>query len=143
MDKRLFGLADKFGFIYTRYADDMSFSLKEPLSEDTDEGKFCGLVSKIVKEEGFNINRKKTKFLRKNNRQCITGVVINEGKVGVTRTWIKRFRAAIYNANKLKTAGHVPKEVINELSGMAAWVKSVNAERYKTIIEDAMKIINS
>jgi hypothetical protein len=144
LDKRLSGLASKFGFVYTRYADDMSFSLREENtleSSNLDTRKFCGLILKIVSEEGFKINKSKTRFLRKNNRQCITGIVINNEQIGVPRKWIKRLRAAIYNANKLKSNGKLPSKVIHEISGMTAWIKSVNAERYKDIIEDAMKII--
>ncbi|MCX7749575.1 MAG: TerD family protein [Clostridia bacterium] len=139
LDKRLNGLASKYGFSYTRYADDMSFSIEDTAS--IDEGKFCGLVSKIVNEEGFKINKAKTRFLRQNNRQAITGVVINNEQLGVPKKWVKRLRAAIYNANKLKPAGYIPPATRNEISGMAAWLKSVNPERYKDIIAAAMEII--
>jgi retron-type reverse transcriptase len=145
LDKRLSGLAECFGFAYTRYADDMSFSLKEKVTDNNgsvDEGKLCGLVSKIVAEEGFKINKEKTKFLRQNNRQCITGVVINNEEIGVPKKWVKRLRAAIYNANKAKAAGEVPLAAVREISGMAAWLKSVNSERYKDIIAAAMEVIN-
>lgn len=139
LDKRLGGLSRKFGFVYTRYADDISFSMKD--AGNIDEGKFCGLVSKILKDEGFNINRSKTRFLRGNNRQEITGVVINNDEMGVTKKWVKRLRAAIYNANKVKAQGNVPFETKNEIAGMAAWLKSVNEERYRGIIDSAMEVI--
>lgn len=143
LDKRLNGLAESFGFVYTRYADDMSFSLKEKPDEDnknTEEGKLCGLAAKIIAEEGFKINKEKTKFLRRNNRQCITGVVVNNEELGVPKKWVKRLRAAIYNANKAKAAGEVPLSAIREISGMAAWLKSVNAERYRDIIDAAKEL---
>ena len=144
LDKRLSGLATKYDFVYTRYADDMSFSLQEEKTlEDanSDINKFCGLVLKIVSEEGFKINKSKTKFLKKNNRQSVTGIVINNDNIGVPRKWVKRLRAAIYNANKVKTKeGSVPADTINEISGMVSWLKSVNEERYKNIIDEAMKI---
>lgn len=146
LDKRLNGLANKYGFAYTRYADDMSFSLrKDNKLEETnlEIRKFCGLILKIISEEGFTINKSKTRFLKKNNCQSITGIVINNNEIGVPRKWVKRLRAAVHNANKLKmNEGKVPSKVINEISGMVAWVKSVNANRYKDIINDAMKVIN-
>lgn len=142
LDKRLSGLASKFNCTYTRYADDMSFSFKEE-SIDLNLGKFMGLVSKIVSEEGLNINKKKTRFLRKNNRQCITGIVVNNTEIGVPKKWIKTLRAAIYNARKLISNGEeVPAKTINEIGGMISWVKSVNAERYANIIDEGMEIIN-
>lgn len=142
LDKRLSGLASKYNCTYTRYADDMSFSFKEE-NIDLNLGKFMGLVSKIVNEEGLNINKKKTRLLRKNNRQCITGIVVNNDEIGVPKKWIKTLRAAIYNARKLISNGEeVPVKTINEISGMISWVKSVNAERYAGIIEDGMGIVN-
>lgn len=139
MDKRLKGLAGRFGFVYTRYADDMSFSTNN--AENGNEGKFCGLVSKILKEEGFNINKAKTRFLRKNNRQSVTGIVINNLEPGVSRKWLKNFRAAVYNAGRLNSTGNIPVEKKNEIAGMAAWLKSVNANRYRDLINAAIEAI--
>jgi len=139
LDKRLSGLAVKFGFNYTRYADDMSFTTNQ--SSDLNEGRFCGLVIKILEEEGFKVNKSKTRFLRKNNRQLITGIVMNNQNLSIPKKWIKRFRAAVYNANKLKLDGKVPIEVKNEISGMAKWVKSVNYEKYKTIISAVNEVL--
>jgi hypothetical protein len=139
LDLRLSKLAAKLGFSYTRYADDLSFVIKE--ESDVNIGRFCGLVSLIVKEEGFKINRKKSRFLRKNNRQEITGVVINNSELGVPRKWIRRFRAAIHNAKKSKLEGELPFEVQRELSGMASWVKSVNSTRYKKYIDAVQELI--
>ncbi|NFO88408.1 RNA-directed DNA polymerase [Clostridium botulinum] len=143
LDKRLKGLSSKYNFTYTRYADDMSFSFNGD-DYELNIGRFIGLVSKIVKEEGFNINKDKTKFLRKNNCQCITGIVINNEEIGVPKKWVKKLRAAIYNANKAKNSGEVlSSKVINEISGMTSWIKSVNEKRYKAIIDSAIELINS
>lgn len=150
LDKRLSGVARKYNFTYTRYADDMSFSFNDEsrinLKKDYIENsmtidKVLGLISKIIDEEGFKINKKKTRFLRENNCQSITGVVINNEEIGVQKKWIKNFRAAIYNANRTKMEkGKIPDKTINEIKGMAVWLKSVNEEKYKAIIESAFGI---
>ena len=140
LDNRLNGLAVKFGFKYTRYADDMSFTLHYDES-GVNVGRFVGLVTKIISEEGFDVNHKKTRFLRKNNQQSITGIVINNQELAIPRKWIRKFRAAIYNANKLKSRGLLPIEVKREISGMAAWVRSVNQERYQKLIDAAIDLI--
>lgn len=139
LDKRLSGLTKKFGLTYSRYADDISFSILD--EKEVNVKRFCGLVSKIIKEEGFKINKEKTRFLRKNNRQAITGIVINNKEIGIPRPWIRKFRAAIYNAEKLKKNDKLPTEVIPELSGMASWVKSVNPVRYKNYINAVLELI--
>ncbi|MFW2487323.1 reverse transcriptase domain-containing protein [Clostridium chromiireducens] len=141
LDKRLSGMALKNNCGYTRYADDMSFSFKQEINKQ-ELRNFIGLTSKIVMEEGFKINHKKTHFLRNNNRQCITGIVINNHKIGVPKKWIKTLRAAIYNSKKLIKSGEkVPMSTINEISGMVSWIKSVNEERYVNIIEEGTNLI--
>ncbi len=141
LDNRLSTLAEKMGIKYTRYADDMSFTFEDETNVNI--GRFCGLVSLIVKEEGFKINRKKTRYLRKNNRQEITGVVINNSELAIPRKWIRKFRAAIFNAKKQKLEGDLPAEKIRELSGMASWVNSVNPKRYKKLIDGAYDLIGN
>lgn len=139
LDKRLKGLANKFGCSYTRYADDMSFAIDN--EHNIKISRFMGLVSKIIKEEGFKLNPNKTRYLRKNNRQSITGVVINNPQLGLPRKWIRNFRAAIHNANKLRSNGEISIEIKREISGMAAWVRCVNPKRYEKLLNAANEII--
>lgn len=141
MDSRLEGLSKKFSFTYTRYADDMSFSTQE---ENKDElARFYGLIQKIIKEEGFEINRLKTRFLRRNNQQNVTGLVVNNESLGIPRKWIRQLRAAIHNARKdIENGKDVPINTICEIEGMVSWVKSINYRRYIKIIEQGTILIN-
>ncbi len=139
LDLRLELLAQKRGYTYTRYADDMSFSCA-----DTAEyiGSFLKNIEKIVQSEGFQIHPEKTRLLRKNNRQEITGIVINQQELGVPKKWVKCLRAAIHQANLLKQTGEVPIEKTREIAGKIAWLKQINPQRYQAIIaagEDLLK----
>lgn len=160
LDKRLSSLASKYNFEYSRYADDMSFSFKSIdesynllLKDFGDKNtildrkdfmsKLMGIISKIIREEGFHINSNKTRYLRKNNCQSITGIVINNEDIGVPKKWVKNLRAAIYNASKEKANnGILSQDKINEIKGMICWLKSVNKEKYSKIISDGYKLIN-
>jgi RNA-directed DNA polymerase len=92
LDSRLAGLAKKSRLTYSRYADDMVFS-------SNDSNLNVQLVSKyiaqIIEDEGFTVNIKKTKALRKNQPQSITGILVNDG-LNVRRTYIRNIRAALY-----------------------------------------------
>ncbi|HCW54201.1 MAG TPA: hypothetical protein DG753_10790 [Clostridium sp.] len=115
---------------------------KENNQDDLNVGKIIGIISKIIKEEGFNINNQKTKFLRKNNRQSITGIVINNDEVAVPKQWVKNLRAAIHNASKLKECGlNIPYDVQNEIKGMSSWLACVNREKYSTIIAQCENLL--
>ena len=143
MDKRINGLCKKLGFTYTRYADDMSFSYIGE-TENLAVGSFLNSIKKIIEDEGFNIKKEKTHILRKNNRQYITGIVINNEEIGVPRKWVDILRASIHNAEKLKNSGEsIPKETKMEIKGRIAWLKNVNEERYKKIIDKGLKLLEN
>ena len=90
LDARLGGLAAKYGAVYTRYADDMTFSFDEH-----HQGRVTGLmriVRLIAADEGYRLHRrKKVHVRRRHQRQEVTGLVVNE-RVNLpreTRRWLR------------------------------------------------------
>lgn len=140
MDRRLEGLARKYGLCYTRYADDLSFSAENGYRMDTgnpkEVGRLIGAICRILKEEGFEVNPAKTRVLRKNNRQEITGIVINQNEMGVPKPWLKKLRAAIHRCRMMREQGQqIPQRQIEEIHGKIRWLQSVNASRYGKYIQ--------
>jgi len=86
----------KINSVYTRYADDLTVSFDDKKSI----GKVLFLISNIVENAGFKINKKKTKIQNINNgRIIITGVAIDNKGVHPTRKTLKKIRAAKYQSN--------------------------------------------
>ena len=143
MDKRINGLCQQLEITYTRYADDMSFSYVG----DTNNfavGNFLNSINKIIEAEGFHMKKEKTHILRKNNRQYITGIVINNEEIGVPKKWVKILKASIHNAQKLKeSGGSVSGSTIHEISGKIAWLKSVNEKRYQKVINQGTEFLKT
>lgn len=75
LDLRLAGLSRSFGANYTRYADDLTFSGDEQFLRSL--AVFIPLVDQIVRSERFSLNKRKRKVIRNNQRQTVTGVVVN------------------------------------------------------------------
>lgn len=146
LDRRLTGLAEKIGLRYSRYADDLTFSLPAteteiPSSDNTQHnqliGQLLGSVNKILREEGFALNNDKTRVIRKGSQQQVTGMVVNgQGVPRVSRQIKKMLRAAVHN---LEAGGQLrADETLNTLSGYAAWIASAEPElghSYLTRIE--------
>ena len=76
LDCRLAGLALAAGAAYTRYADDLAFSGGERFDRSVD--RFAIYVARIVREEGFTPNHRKTRIMRQSVRQHLAGLVINQ-----------------------------------------------------------------
>jgi len=96
LDKRLYCLALKWNLVYTRYADDITFSgEKIPV-------RFIKYVTDIIENEGFNVNENKTQLLSKSKRKVITGISISSGKMTVPKEKRREIRQIIYY---IKTKG--------------------------------------
>src|SRR5262249_53916269 len=95
LDKRLAGLGKKMGLTYTRYADDLTFSGNDELKGKV--GYLMARVRHIAEAEGFAVNEKKSRVLRRNAAQTVTGIVVND-KPGVSRKEIRRLRAILHRA---------------------------------------------
>ncbi|MES2462448.1 MAG: reverse transcriptase family protein [Armatimonadota bacterium] len=98
LDARLTGAAGAFGFTYTRYADDMTFSHS---SEKAPVGALLALIRKIVAMESLVINEEKTQVLRPSDRQTVTGLVVNGADAPrVSREDLRRFRALLHQCDR-------------------------------------------
>jgi retron-type reverse transcriptase len=95
LDKRLQGLANKLGLNYTRYADDLSFSGDDGLKDKV--GYLMARVRHLAEAEGFRVNEKKSRVLRRNTAQRVTGVVVND-RPGVAKKEVRRIRAILHRA---------------------------------------------
>lgn len=98
LDVRLSGLAKAYNLKYTRYADDLTFS--GPGMSIPALNEFIPLTNKIISDERFYVNKKKRKIIRNSQRQCVTGVVVNE-KVNVSRQDYDLLKAILHNCIKL------------------------------------------
>ncbi len=104
LDKRLAGVAKRFGVNYTRYADDITFSSMHNSYEISPglnelifkkDSFFDKEVRKIIAAQNFHINEKKVRLQKRGYRQEVTGLTVNE-KINVSRRYIKQLRHWIY-----------------------------------------------
>lgn len=129
LDLRLAGLARSFGANYTRYADDMTFSGDEQFLRSL--AVFIPLVDQIVRSERFSLNKKKRKVIRNNQRQTVTGVVVN-AHPNVARSDYDLLKAILTNCVRRgpSTQNHDRHESFSaHLRGRIAHVGQVNPAR--------------
>lgn len=134
LDRRLSGLARKLGWRYTRYADDLTFSLPMSSKGKPRTGLLIGGVQRIVEDEGFTVNQAKTHVARTGARQQVTGLVVNgEGAPRVPRRVRRNLRAAIHNVERGK--GLKDGETIDHLHGLAAFVHMADPVEGRKLLE--------
>lgn len=129
LDCCLINAAKSLGFNYSRYADDLTFSAKQNQSEHI--GKLMGRIYRIVGSEGFKINKKKTRVMRKGAKREVTGVIVND-KLGVDRKMLRRFKAFLHQTELDGLEGRSwgnGSDVISSMVGYAHFVKMVDADK--------------
>src|SRR5690606_624523 len=121
LDQRVHGLAKKLGWRYTRYADDLTFSLPARYAGEEQLAKLIGGVHAVVESEGFHVHPDKTRVHRPGGRQSVTGLVVNGDRPPrVPRPLRRRLRAALHNLRGGK--GLREDETVDSLMGYAAYV---------------------
>ena len=124
LDKVLFGMARSFKANYTRYADDLTFSLKE------DNPKVIRTIIKLtqlaVEKEGFRINFKKGKInvLRNHQHQRICGITVNSDKPTLSRKERRKLRAIKHHIENGRPATMTK----DQLKGWENYKKMVHSE---------------
>ncbi|HMT91707.1 retron St85 family RNA-directed DNA polymerase [uncultured Thiothrix sp.] len=121
LDRRLTGFAHKAGWRYTRYADDLTFSLPTTSKNPAEISRLLGTLKRVLGEEGFELNEKKTRVIRQGDVQAVTGLVVNgEQAPRVSRALKRQMRAAVHNLRQGKA---LPEgESIQRLRGYAAYI---------------------
>lgn len=141
LDKKVQGLAAKFNFTYTRYADDLSFSTTKEYAGNI--ASLLYFLKKIIVSEGFQLHPDKTQIMRTGGQQKVTGIVVNE-KLNVARVQLRKFRALLHN---IKTHGWngqqwgKARHLINAVEGYIHYVHMVNPEKGKCFKQELKEIV--
>lgn len=126
MDRRLAGLAERRGFTYTRYADDISFSGQSASSL----AKARPFIAHIVRESGFSLNTDKTHLAGPGSAVRVTGLVVTSDRVGIGRKRLRDLRVRIH---RLHAEGDRDKRL--ELQGWLDFVSDADPVRYRMLVE--------
>lgn len=106
MDGELRRFAKEQGAVYTRYADDITFSVRRrgfpqaiAAVQEPEPGTFTTLLSQsltsIITANGFEINDAKLRIQPWKRSQRVTGLVVNRGP-NVPRRFVRRTRAMLH-----------------------------------------------
>ena len=133
LDEKIQDLAKDEGVIYTRYADDLSFS--SPF--DYKITHIIRKVQEIINEEGFRVNRKKLRVKGLCRKKMVTGLVIEGFKVGIGREKYRLIRSKINHL--CKHAAHEGIQ-INHVQGWLSFIYSVDRERYERLKNYTLKM---
>lgn len=101
LDFRLSRYAKKHELIYTRYADDITFSGIN-ISK-----KVKTIIQNIITSYGLEVNQTKTRILKKNSKKIVTGIVISGDKLQVPRSFKRELKKEYFFIQKFGLLNHM------------------------------------
>jgi len=144
MDKNLKRVEDEYNrgnltskIKITRYADDISVSLKGPVT-DGFLGDLFRNIRAILTLNRLYINNRKTKIRKKHQSMRVTGIVINE-KPNIQRNTWRNFRAMLHNT--IKEGKKLSSLNLQKIKGYIEWVSCVNHTRGQQFLKQYEKIL--
>ena len=150
LDRKLSRLAQNHNVKYSRYADDITFSGMHNAFDNNSS--FVLKMQEIIVKEGFTINDKKTRLQKHCVRQEVTGLIVSQDRVNVTKRYIKELRGILYCWEKygydkvvarfhpryVTEKGHVKKgapSIVNVVRGKLLYLKMVKGWNNPAVIK--------
>lgn len=137
LDRRLSGFVGRRNIVYTRYADDMTFSARNPKALL----KTRTFIEKIISEERFLINEKKSRTSGPKLRTQVTGLIKNASKpgFGIGRQKRREMRAVMH---RFGTSGKVTSDypTRESIDGWLCFLKSVDDVCFRNMLAYWKKI---
>ena len=146
LDKELMALAKNARCIYTRYADDITFSSHQPMTALfvgplPSSGHFSvdllGLtLLGTVSQNGFAVNPEKAHYADRHSRRMVTGLKVNEF-VNVDRRYVRNIRATLYSVEtlglkeaqeKFETKHKGIADLAQHLKGKISWLGHIRGQ---------------
>jgi retron-type reverse transcriptase len=149
LDMHLVGLASKVGCMYTRYADDLTFSTNKKafppeIAAPSDINPHLWIPGKelqgLITHADFRVNSRKTHMQYRTSRQDVTGLTVNR-RINVRQEYRHDVRAMVHRLlntggfevwRKVEKSGVVTLEkrpgTINELHGMLGFIDDIDLD---------------
>jgi RNA-directed DNA polymerase len=134
MDRRLAQYATLRGIVYTRYADDLTFSSYSANLL----AKARPFIAHIVNDSGFKLNHRKSRLAGARRAKVVTGLVVAPDQVGIGRKRLRQLRARIHHAHAAGDAAE-----LGAIQGWLDYLSDVDLIRYRIIARYITSLIAS
>jgi RNA-directed DNA polymerase len=135
LDRRLAGYARTCGLVYTRYADDLVFSVAEAAEAAEAAAlrpeRLAAGVAAIATDEGLRVQPDKTRVQRAHQRQSVAGIVVN-ARPNLAREEFDQLKALLHNAVRFGPQSQNREQHPDfraHLLGRIGWLQQLNPAR--------------
>lgn len=123
LDDKLTNAARGYRGIYTRYADDLTFSFQE-----MSRNRCLNLirdVNGLLAHHGLSVNSRKTRIVTPGSRKIVTGLIVNTDKPTIPRELKNKVRMHLYYCIKLGVSEHCQRRKFKSIAGFRARIQGL------------------
>jgi len=142
LDIEIAALANKFGLIYTRYADDMIFSTARKDFNRKLAKTFIYYVYKILPKYGLRPHPQKAQIIPPGSRKIVLGLLVDRNKVRLTKQFRYRLECHLYYCAK-DPVTHAKIRRFNSILGLKNYVNGLLAYARQVDPEYVEKILKN
>ena len=149
LDATFSALAQNQRMVYTRYADDLTFSS----IEDFNRGQATRLIHDVdiaLRKAGFSLHKKKTRVVPPGGRKIVLGLLVDRDHVRLNRAMRSRIAEHVRGVEKFGLSQHVTHRgfssidgFVHHVLGLLAFATDVEpgwADEMKTRWQDALEV---
>ena len=116
-DQSIQGIAEKYGLVYTRYSDDMTFSTQGDLGRENAHS-LVHEVCAVLKKRGLFANRKKTRVIHPGARRVVLGLLVDGEAPRLPRSFRDKLRQHLYYLESAGIESHMSKRQFESAGGL-------------------------
>jgi retron-type reverse transcriptase len=106
LDRRIAATSEKYGLVYTRYADDLALSTRDKEFTRETALRVIGEIYENIGLHGFSPNFTKTRILSPGSRKIILGLLVNGKAPRLTREFRARIRMHLHYLAQFGPVSH-------------------------------------
>jgi RNA-directed DNA polymerase len=126
-DEAVKAIADEFGLVYTRYADDITLSTKDKSFGRQDASRVIAQVYELMGKSGYSPNTTKVKIAPPGARKVVLGLNVDQAKVRLPRTFKLQLRQHLYYLRRpnVGAAAHASARGFSSVVGLRNYVRGL------------------
>lgn len=126
LDEQLSQLASEKGMVYTRYADDMTFSANSHFNREVAVSAIREIKS-ILSLGGFELHQQKTRIVPPGARKIVLGLLVDSERIRLNKSTRARLYYHVRGVEKFGLSGHVAHSRFSSMEGMVRHVQGLLA----------------
>ncbi len=124
LDKRLSVIADSHGLVYTRYADDMTFSSGGPFARSAALA-LINQASEAIRQHGFVVHDQKTRIVTPGARKVVLGLLVDGDRIRLTKKMRQRISLHVRGVETFGFVDHAKHVKFSSVDGLILHVSGL------------------